>query len=126
MTNEIKQTKTDVPEVKVDVKTKKKETRQSKKQARTKANLETVTDKGKQTDQEQSEDKRAKRQLRREKRATHRIFPIWLRLIVVFVLIVLATILGLIIGYSVLGDGEPLDVLTFELWQRIIDIMTGK
>ena len=59
-------------------------------------------------------------------RQTHRIFPIWLRLIVVFVLIVLAMILGLIIGYSVLGDGEPLDVLTFELWQRIIDIVTGK
>ncbi len=81
--------------------------------------------KQKETRQQKKEEQKMKKSERKRQRATHRIFPIWLRLIVVFVLIIAAVILGLVIGYSVLGDGEPLDVLTFELWERIIHIMTG-
>ena len=79
----------------------------------------------KETRQQKKQERQVKKSQRKNQRATHRIFPIWLRLIVVFVLIVAAVILGLVIGYSVLGDGDPLDVLTFELWERIIHIMTG-
>ncbi|WP_033540897.1 DNA-directed RNA polymerase subunit beta [Planococcus sp. CAU13] len=55
-----------------------------------------------------------------------RMFPIWLRIILVIVLIVLAAALGAMVGYGVLGDGEPRDVLKWETWQHIIDIISGK
>lgn len=55
-----------------------------------------------------------------------RLFPIWLRIILVIVLIVLAAALGAMVGYGVIGDGEPKDALKWETWQHIIDIMSGK
>lgn len=55
-----------------------------------------------------------------------RLFPIWLRIIIVLVLIVVAAILGVMVGYGVIGDGEPRDALKWETWQHIIDIMSGK
>lgn len=55
-----------------------------------------------------------------------RLFPIWLRIIIVLVLIALATVLGVMVGYGIIGDGEPKDALKWETWQHIIDIMSGK
>lgn len=57
------------------------------------------------------------------KRPRRRIFPIWLRIIVVSVLATVALISGLMIGYGVLGDGNALDALRVETWQHIIDIV---
>ncbi|WP_085506236.1 DNA-directed RNA polymerase subunit beta [Thalassobacillus devorans] len=59
-----------------------------------------------------------------EKPPRRRIFPIWLRLIVITILCVLALIVGLIVGYGVLGDGDPLDVLKLETWEHIWNIAT--
>ncbi|WP_053218132.1 DNA-directed RNA polymerase subunit beta [Virgibacillus senegalensis] len=55
-----------------------------------------------------------------------RIFPIWLRLVVVLVLCALALICGLMFGYGVLGDGKPTDALEVSTWEHIINIVTGK
>ncbi|AQU80291.1 hypothetical protein AJGP001_13855 [Planococcus faecalis] len=55
-----------------------------------------------------------------------RLFPIWLRIIIVIVLIALAVVLGVMIGFGVIGDGEPADALKWETWQHIVDIMSGK
>ncbi|WP_067841037.1 DNA-directed RNA polymerase subunit beta [Amphibacillus sediminis] len=68
--------------------------------------------------------KRERKQAK-EKRYVRRIFPIWLRIIVVFLLAFLALIIGMIIGFSVLGDGNPTDVLKFEFWQHVLDIING-
>lgn len=73
----------------------------------------------------------SRRQRRLEKKAAkkqnktpmRRIFPIWLRLIVVAALCVLALIVGLMIGYGILGDGTPSDVLQKETWKHIIDLI---
>ncbi|RNF40005.1 DNA-directed RNA polymerase subunit beta [Planococcus salinus] len=54
-----------------------------------------------------------------------RLFPIWLRILIVAALLVLAIILGVMIGYGVIGDGSPADALKWETWQHIIDIMSG-
>lgn len=35
----------------------------------------------------------------------------------------LSIILGLMVGYSVLGDGSPLDVLKIETWKHIYDLV---
>ncbi|WP_318617025.1 DNA-directed RNA polymerase subunit beta [Sporosarcina sp. YIM B06819] len=55
-----------------------------------------------------------------------RLLPIWLRVILVLLLLVGAAILGAIIGYGYIGDGEPTDVLKKETWTHIIDIISGK
>ena len=52
-----------------------------------------------------------------------RIFPIWLRIIVVLIFAAAAFIVGLMIGFAVLGNGSPLDALRIETWQHIVDIV---
>ncbi|ANU14012.1 hypothetical protein B481_0972 [Planococcus halocryophilus Or1] len=55
-----------------------------------------------------------------------RLFPIWLRIVIVIALIALAAVLGVMIGFGVIGDGSPADALKWETWQHILDIMGGK
>ncbi|MGH2316940.1 DNA-directed RNA polymerase subunit beta [Planococcus sp. SE5232] len=55
-----------------------------------------------------------------------RLFPIWLRIIIVIALVALAAVLGAMVGFGVVGDGEPADALKWETWQHIFDIMSGK
>ena len=54
-----------------------------------------------------------------------RMFPIWLRIILVLALLTGAIVLGVMVGYGVIGDGEPSDALKVETWQHIFDIMGG-
>ncbi|KMJ56374.1 DNA-directed RNA polymerase subunit beta [Alkalihalophilus sp. As8PL] len=54
-----------------------------------------------------------------------RLIPIWLRLIIVTVLVGGCLLLGIIIGYGVIGDGDPSDALKPETWYHIIDLMQG-
>jgi len=60
---------------------------------------------------------------RRKKRERKRLFPIWLRLVTVAVLITISAAVGAIVGYSVLGNGKPLDVFKKATWQHITDII---
>ena len=63
---------------------------------------------------------------KRTKWPIRRIFPIWLRLIIVFLLAVFALILGMVVGYTILGDGtDALEVLTFDFWKRVLDMING-
>lgn len=55
-----------------------------------------------------------------------RLFPIWLRIILVSALIIGAMAAGLMIGYGYIGDGEPKDALKWTTWQHILDILNGK
>ncbi|GMB09403.1 DNA-directed RNA polymerase subunit beta [Thermolongibacillus altinsuensis] len=66
---------------------------------------------------QENEEKRTSRRFRR------RLIPIWLRLIIVAVLVVISTAIGAMVGYSVLGDGKPLDALKPSTWQHIIDLV---
>lgn len=63
------------------------------------------------------------RSKKRKKKARVRIFPIWLRIIIVLILAAFALASGLMIGYGVMGDGNPIDALKVETWQHIIDIV---
>ncbi|ANB57849.1 DNA-directed RNA polymerase subunit beta family protein [Anoxybacillus sp. B7M1] len=72
-------------------------------------------------EQQRQEEKQPKRRWRRSRT---RLFPIWLRLLLVLVLVVISTAAGAMIGYSVLGDGKPLDVLKPATWQHIVEIVT--
>jgi hypothetical protein len=55
-----------------------------------------------------------------------RIIPIWLRLIIVFVLAITAMFVGYNIGYSVIGDGSSDDTFSLSTWRHILDIINGK
>nr|WP_255259909.1 DNA-directed RNA polymerase subunit beta [Lentibacillus sp. CBA3610] len=67
--------------------------------------------------------KKRKQEKRQNKRPRRRIFPIWLRLIVVLVLSAVSLVIGLMVGYGVIGDGNPTDALDWDTWQHIIDIV---
>lgn len=55
-----------------------------------------------------------------------RLVPIWLRVLIILVLLFIAVVTGLTVGYSILGDGESSEVLQWSTWQHLIDIIKGK
>jgi len=55
-----------------------------------------------------------------------RLFPIWLRIVLILALITGAVAAGLMVGYGYIGDGEPKNALKWETWKHIIDIWKGK
>lgn len=55
-----------------------------------------------------------------------RMFPIWLRILLVILFFAGAAMTGLMVGYGVLGDGEPKDALKWNTYQHMIDIKDGK
>ncbi|WP_347862203.1 DNA-directed RNA polymerase subunit beta [Salimicrobium sp. PL1-032A] len=83
------------------------------------------------TDSNNKKTKKKPSQAKEESTATRvlrhrrRVLPIWLRILLVLFLSLLALAVGLMIGYSVLGSGNPLEVFDWSTWQHIIDIMTG-
>ncbi|SRR5690606_923317 len=55
-----------------------------------------------------------------------RMFPIWLRLVIVMSLIIVSLVVGAMVGYSVIGDGKALDVFKKSTWTHIGDMVNGK
>jgi len=55
-----------------------------------------------------------------------RLIPIWLRLILVIAMVVGSLIGGLMVGYGVIGGGNPKDVLKKETWTHIVDLVVEK
>jgi len=55
-----------------------------------------------------------------------RLIPIWLRIVIVLILVVGAAALGAMFGFSVIGEGNAMDIFKRETWQHIFDIMNGK
>lgn len=64
--------------------------------------------------------------LRQQRRAQFRLFPIWMRIVLICLLLFLATTIGLWIGYSVMGDGDASDTFNIKTWKHIVDMMNGK
>ncbi|MBO1000419.1 DNA-directed RNA polymerase subunit beta [Bacillus sp. SD075] len=52
-----------------------------------------------------------------------RLLPIWLRLLIVIGLIFFAVLSGALLGYSVIGGGNVMDVFQKSTWSHIIDIV---
>lgn len=55
-----------------------------------------------------------------------RLIPIWLRIVIVLILVVVAAALGAMFGFSVIGEGNAMDIFKRETWRHIFDIMNGK
>jgi len=52
-----------------------------------------------------------------------RLIPIWLRLLIVAVLLVVSLIAGVIFGYGVIGNGKALDALKISTWEHLVDLV---
>ncbi|WP_064091912.1 DNA-directed RNA polymerase subunit beta [Rossellomorea aquimaris] len=52
-----------------------------------------------------------------------RMLPIWLRILLFVLLLAGSLVLGAMVGYGVIGDGNPSDVFKAKTWQHIIDIV---
>lgn len=59
----------------------------------------------------------------KSRRIRIRLIPIWARLLIVVVLMILSTLAGIVIGYGVVGSGNPADALDRSTWQHIIDLV---
>lgn len=55
-----------------------------------------------------------------------RLLPIWLRIILVILLTAGSLVVGVMVGYGVLGDGKPQDALEKATWTHIIDLVVEK
>lgn len=75
--------------------------------------------------EEKHEEVKTKENSRRKRKTKLRTrkFPIWLRIIVVLLLFAGCLVLGLMVGYGVIGDGTPTEVLEKSTWQHIVDII---
>lgn len=55
-----------------------------------------------------------------------RLLATGIKVIVFLVVILFVAIVGLMIGYGVIGDGNPVDALNWATWQHMLDIINGK
>lgn len=60
------------------------------------------------------------------KRVRIRLIPIWLRVILLVIFTGVFLVAGAAVGYGVLGDGSPGDVLKGSTWTHIIDLVEKK
>jgi uncharacterized membrane protein YvbJ len=58
-----------------------------------------------------------------KKRIRIRLIPIWLRVLLVLIFMVCSTLVGLIVGYAIIGSGNPEDALEKSTWQHIRDLV---
>ncbi|WP_017798175.1 DNA-directed RNA polymerase subunit beta [Oceanobacillus kimchii] len=99
-----------------------------KKQTRRAENEKAATSSEAQAAQNNRDTRKKQKKLQKEEKRNAkfpriRVFPIWLRIIVISILCVAALVIGLMVGYGVIGDGSPTEVLKKETWQHIIDII---
>lgn len=59
----------------------------------------------------------------KQQRLRRRLIPIWLRLVIVFVLVLLSGMIGAMVGYGVIGEGNAWDALKPATWQHMIDLV---
>lgn len=57
------------------------------------------------------------------KRIRVRLFPIWMRIVIIAVLFFLLVIIGAVIGYSVIGEGSFTEVFRKSTWTNIFDLV---
>lgn len=55
-----------------------------------------------------------------------RLVPIWAKLLIALGLFFISLIAGLIVGYTLIGEGNSIQILNWETWQSLLDFMNGK
>lgn len=65
----------------------------------------------------------AQKETRPNRRIRIRLLPIWLRVLIVMLLIVLAVTLGAMFGYGVMGGGDAMEIFNKSTWTHILDLV---
>lgn len=60
---------------------------------------------------------------KKQRKPKVRLIPIWIRLLLISILFVLSLVLGLMVGYGVIGSGEVSDALKTSTWERLVDLV---
>ncbi|MED4224896.1 DNA-directed RNA polymerase subunit beta [Neobacillus cucumis] len=60
------------------------------------------------------------------KRVRVRLIPIWLRLVLLLVSVVICLIAGSVVGYGMLGGGNVGDIWKESTWTHIVDLVDKK
>lgn len=58
-----------------------------------------------------------------EGRARARLLSLLIRIIGIPILFAIALVVGAIVGFSVVGDGQPVDVFKKSTWQHIVNFV---
>ncbi|QKS72739.1 DNA-directed RNA polymerase subunit beta [Paenalkalicoccus suaedae] len=76
-------------------------------------------------DEEVEESKGSKSKKKpRKRKGRFRIIPIWIRIILVIAALLGSLVVGAMVGYGIVGEGDnPTDVLNPETWYHIYDII---
>jgi glucan phosphoethanolaminetransferase (alkaline phosphatase superfamily) len=74
-------------------------------------------------EQSREQVKQAKKTEERKRKIRIRLIPIWLRIVLVLFFMTVGAVSGAMIGYGVLGDGNPADALKKETWQHVFDLV---
>lgn len=100
------------------------QTREQYKKARTDAPLKAEAKQARVQKGEASAQKtKAEAADRGHKRIRIRLFPIWLRIVLLAVFVVVSVLAGAAVGYGVIGDGKPADVFKESTWTHIRDLV---
>ena len=79
---------------------------------------------GKKQEMQEKQDKKEKQE-RPIRWYNFRLIPIWLRILLVVLFITIAGASGLMIGFGVIGGGNPTDILKWETWEHILNMING-
>ncbi len=52
-----------------------------------------------------------------------RLFPIWLRLLIIIISLAISLMAGVAVGYGIIGGGEVKDAFKETTWTHIIDLV---
>ncbi|GAE31320.1 DNA-directed RNA polymerase subunit beta [Halalkalibacter hemicellulosilyticus] len=75
---------------------------------------------------ETNDDEHSKQRYRR-KRLRLRVIPIWLRILLSIVLIGGSFLVGLMVGFAIVGNGDnPAEILKPDLWYYLMDMIRGR
>ncbi|WLR50684.1 DNA-directed RNA polymerase subunit beta [Bacillus tianshenii] len=74
--------------------------------------------------QEHKEEQSTSEEKKYPRKRRARLIPIWMRLVIVILLMLLSLTAGLMVGYGVIGDGEPLDAIKTSTWTKLVDLIT--
>ncbi|KAA0548565.1 DNA-directed RNA polymerase subunit beta [Bacillus sp. BGMRC 2118] len=55
-----------------------------------------------------------------------RLFPIWLRLIIIVLAMAVSLFAGVAVGYGVIGSGEVKDAFKESTWTHVLDLVNKK
>jgi hypothetical protein len=55
-----------------------------------------------------------------------RLFPIWLRLLIIVISLGLSLLAGVAVGYGIIGNGEVDDAFKESTWTHIMDLVKKK